>query len=300
MGDWKDTIFFWRGELTLDAEFSPAKWQFAGSWCGADAPAAPPTGGADLCPDAMAFAAAAAANTFSVTGHVVRPPGAGSAPGPAIYPSQDCIFVQASGRAGGTYTLNNGDGPALFADDEHILVLIATRPPTDSPETNDGGGAGGPFAVVAKGRNEFGPFLALGFADAGMPAADADTTAPFEGVPRGSAVATVAHLTLARRYLTSRDPRVELSHAEIWRLAAPTLAANGPPGPWNSPVLAAKWKRPKPTQAAVSVGTDAAGTAQAAGATGAECIGQHSSDVAAGVTTTKTQPDAKRARVDGV
>lgn len=47
MGDWKETLFFWQGELAVDQAANQLTW--TGAWSGVDAPGAGAQPGTLLC-----------------------------------------------------------------------------------------------------------------------------------------------------------------------------------------------------------------------------------------------------------
>ena len=66
-----------------------------------------------------------------------------------------------------------------------------------------------PVGVVAKGSNEFAPFIALGVWSGPSPASSSGINV------EDRSEAGLSPLTLARRYLEPRDPRVKMSHEEL-------------------------------------------------------------------------------------
>jgi hypothetical protein len=133
------------------------------------------------------------------------------------------ILLEADSGEGalGWYLLDNGDGHERHEDSVHILRIARVSPPASGDDDE------GTCNVVATGSNEFGAFLALGFATR-VPETDQ------------SAASVSWNLTLARRYIGERDPRGKLSHDEI--LAALSIEETSSGKPWNAPLLSAKWK----------------------------------------------------------
>lgn len=129
---WRDTLFFWQGELVVDPRDS--SWSFQGSWSGADAPKAPKSEDDDLCPSPDTFSADAN-NTFAISGYMTRS---------FHEPRGTEITTQR-----GSYQLDNGEGHEEHTDDVHDLRLFAIPAKRIAN-------------IVATGENEFGPFIAIG------------------------------------------------------------------------------------------------------------------------------------------
>ena len=92
----------------------------------------------------------------------------------------------------GSYKLDNGDGPANYSDVEHKVHSI-----------NVVSKAGTNFILFgARGDTEFGPFLSM-------------------GVRHGNT------LTLARRYIDAKDPRMKLSYMDVIEKHCPAICASG-------------------------------------------------------------------------
>ena len=251
--DWRSTLFVWRGEL--DVGGSPdtgpqVSWR--GAWLGTD--------------DAMPSDAAlkASANTFELktepfdeeqiqeksNAKLVGTEFEGEECGGTdiVFEGIDMIlggmdeedpegrkaFFQLDGlfemQFGGSYKLDNGDGPADYSDLEHEIFAY-NGPPDHHPAVHS-------WAVVgACGDTEFGRFVSLGVLDGKAP-----------GECPGND--TYTRLTLVRRYIADDDPRNGMSAEEVarrvsscgqeeWAINAPWLAL-----PWKVP---SSWPAPLST-----------------------------------------------------
>lgn len=131
----------------MNVDVVPSLWSFKGSWSGVDAPK-PPLAGADLCPSGKGFAADAE-NRFSVVGSSTH----------NMHDPKGVLLEADSGEGAlGWYLLDNGDGHERHEDSVHILRIARVSPPASGDDDE------GTFNVVATGSNDFGAFLALGFA----------------------------------------------------------------------------------------------------------------------------------------
>lgn len=240
MADWKDTMFFWRGEMTTgDHGYGdPMKpneiWGFKGTWSGVEAAEPPPDGQQDLRPSEDAFAADAA-NEFHVEGGVGTKQQMLSPYPPDEHPEDDPYRDAIEGETWqlcdgypAWYMLDNGEGHEKYSDDKHVLRtwFVSRLPPLKPPKNPYGDDFERPdysnsdIVVVAKGSNEFAKFIALGI------------------WPQPS-----GPMVLARRYLDDRDPRNKMSHQQILATVPEDLLAAGKP--WNADIMATKWSKSK-------------------------------------------------------
>ena len=136
-GDWKETVFFWRGLLRIYYGGQQQKLTWDGSWV-------PGTSAAGLPSDA---AFDASVSTFALTA-VLPPQMSGirlSAAGDMLSPSA------MTARFKGSYLLDNGDGLNPYTDFAHSFQIFRASSDT--------------VLVVAKGTTEFGPFISAGRLD---------------------------------------------------------------------------------------------------------------------------------------
>ncbi|GMI61035.1 hypothetical protein ScalyP_jg6805 [Parmales sp. scaly parma] len=199
--DWKETIFFWRGDLSIDYEKKEISWK--GTWVGS-------TFGQ---PEDIEFAESA--NTFSLTApypsKTAYPLLYSTKTGKIIWPPN--LMVLVPGPSGATLTYaqpfvakftkgsyllgNEGDGSELtsHSDQSHSIQISSNL-------------------VAAKGKTEFGKFISSGYLT---------HTQEKDGVLKSS-------LTLGRRYLDDKDKRC------VWNLEKLILNFSdaSPTTPWNS------------------------------------------------------------------
>jgi len=240
MADWKDTMFFWCGEMTTgdhgygDPTKPNEMWGFKGTWSGVEA-AEPPQDGQDLRPSEDAFAADAA-NKFHVAGGVGTkqqmmspyPPDEND-DDPYRHPIEGETWQLFDGYPA-WYLLDNGEGHEKYSDDKHVLRtwFVSRLPPLQPPKNPYGDDFKIPdysdtdIVVVGKGSNEFAKFIALGI-----------------WPKNGSG----GPMVLARRYLDDRDPRNKMSHQQILATVPEDLLAAGKP--WNADIMATKWSKSK-------------------------------------------------------
>ena len=108
-------------------------------------------------------------------------------------------------------SLDNGDGLSSYSDVEHNVCVIE---PEDVEPGPDG------FCVVgAQGTTEFGPFVSLGLLE-----------------PHGEG----HRLTLARRYIADKDPRVKMTADAVARRVAAATSVDG--AHRKAPWMALPWK----------------------------------------------------------
>ena len=148
--DWRHPLFYWRGALSIDD--TALSWK--GTWVASG----------DGLPSDADFVASA--NTFEVTAPPVD--GLGETRFLPLFAERSFEFT------GGSYLLDNGDGPAPYSDVQH-KCLVYSR--------GDG------LVVGACGDTEFGRFVSLGRI--------------VESTDGGN------RLTLARRYVADSDARAK-------------------------------------------------------------------------------------------
>ena len=99
MGDWKETLFFWQGELTTDAAGSRPRLTWKGAWEGVDAP-----GVGAASPQSAEIAASP--TTFELHAEVGPASAGGQAPDVEALLRRQPVLSWSSG----SYLLDNGDG----------------------------------------------------------------------------------------------------------------------------------------------------------------------------------------------
>lgn len=196
MGDWRDTLFVWRGVVSQAEKSSRARW--AGRWVAVegcrDARAAPT-------PSGNAFSQADAA--FDVAGVVVS----GSWAGNRVYTKPPEVrFEENNGRG---WQLADGEDGELHwhRDGTHVVRLV------DDVRY----GEANPYAdklALAVGRNDFGAFISVG-----MSHISGDGN----------------ELTLARRYLAPGDVRAKWSLEDLQKEVEASLPGSESPKPVSVP-----------------------------------------------------------------
>lgn len=176
--DWRETLFFWRGELRHEPDASEIVW--SGKWVGSS----------DLeLPSAQSFAESP--NTFELRGHVKVTP-------PVEWAFREQHAYMLSGLTTplvGSYLL---DGEST-KDDEHHLRLATLAPDEKSPMTT---------IAAAVGDTRFGRFISLGKVtrQAAVPSGAGASDASEPATSSGCLI-----LLLVRRYVDRRDPRSKLA-----------------------------------------------------------------------------------------
>lgn len=210
--DWRETLFFWRGELRHEPDASEIVW--SGKWVGSS----------DLeLPSAQSFAESP--NTFELRGHVKVTP-------PVEWAFREQHAYMLSGLTTplvGSYLL---DGEST-KDDEHHLRLATLAPDEKSPMTT---------IAAAVGNTRFGRFISLGkvmrqaAVTSGAGASDASEPATSSGR---------LILLLVRRYVDRRDPRSKLASPAHLPLPALLTSPSMLAAPWSA--LPRKLDGPLPT-----------------------------------------------------
>lgn len=186
MGDWKETLFVWRGDLYC----SPAgEVTWKGSWVGTQNPIDEFPSPEDFRSSENLFELTCSVNKLTLSSLKLRT-------------SRSDITWR------GHYLLDNGGGPEKFEDFEHDCCFLpidgALLP--DNMNTASDKEHSCALYVVARGKTEFGEFVSRGVVLPSSKGTETDTGA--EG-DEGSARPLGLTLTLARRYVRSGDPRLK-------------------------------------------------------------------------------------------
>lgn len=211
--DWRTTVFFWRGALTLSGE---GELVWVGAWVGSAGPGEP-----------TADEFAASDNVFRLTAKTQL-----EVLSVESLQGQTWSFI-------GTYKLDQGGGGGLetFSDLEHSFAVGTLHGVTNARF----------FVVGACGNTEFGRFISHGRLFQSAPAtAPAPASAPVpagqvsgegcevEGkckIESGAGTASPKfELLLARRYVRDVDPRAAIADPVAALNAALTAAAPGADG----------------------------------------------------------------------
>lgn len=172
-GTWRDTLFVWCGTLeqtTTGEERQRVEWR--GTWIGCE-----DCGDACTAPTPAAFGASDM--TFCVAGWREEGPSSSDAD------DEKAAVFKANLTDGPGWDLDNGAGTTKYKDHEHTVYLQGS--PWGSVDDQS-------TLIVAKGTNEFGPFLSAGYR-----------------LPDDNKI------MLARRYLDEGDQRMQWTVQELYQ-----------------------------------------------------------------------------------
>jgi hypothetical protein len=219
--DWRETLFFWRGELRHEQDSSAIVW--SGTWVGSS----------DLeLPSALSFAESP--NTFELRGQVEMTPRLEW----AFREQQAYMLSGLNTSLVGSYLL---DGETTKDDEHHLRV--ATLAPDEE---------GVPMTTIAAavGDTPFGRFVSIGTvtreAAVASGAGDSDASEPAKSSAR-------LFLTLARRYVDRGDPRSQLASPSRLPLPALLTSPSALAAPWSA--LPYKLDAPMPTSVPTGQGS---------------------------------------------
>jgi hypothetical protein len=201
---WRDTLFIWRGEFKVQTDGQGnAEAHFKGRWVGVDAPDARDA----ALPSDDAFRAAPP--MFWIHGTLV--PGA---PADSLDLASHYLLTSSGENLDG-WELDQGDGAGLrwYGDRAHEARVVGDL-------------------VVARGENEFAPFVSTGYLSGYSHQLDHAGDNEWNGV-----TITKRKLTLARRYLDPGDERVGWSLRDVEREAR---EASEQDAPWMCEGMRAK------------------------------------------------------------